>query len=72
LQFALPPISAAPVSHRWNGRALQPIAAAAILAALFFGGVSLARITHHWQTNVSDDFYRQSIPHVDEESHPGF
>ena len=32
----------------------------------------LARLTHHWQTNVPDDVYRQLIPHVDEASHPGF
>jgi hypothetical protein len=48
------------------------MAAVLILAALFFGGVSLARLTHHWQTNVSGDLYRQLIPHADQDSHPGF
>jgi hypothetical protein len=51
---------------------LQPVAVVAILAALFFGGVSVARLTHHWQTNIPDDVYRQLVPIVDEASHPGF
>jgi polyferredoxin len=72
LQFALPPRSAATAAQRWQGRTLQPLAAVVILAALFFGGVSLARVTHHWQTNVPDDVYRQLVPHVDEAGHPGF
>ncbi len=72
LQFALPPKSAATAAQRWQGRTLQPVAAVLILAALFFGGVSLARATHHWQTNVPDEVYRQLIPNVDQDSHPGF
>ncbi len=77
LQFAIPPRravapSAISIAQRWSGRTLQPFAVVLILAALFFGGVSLARITHHWQTNVSDDAYRQLIPHADEQTHPGF
>jgi polyferredoxin len=72
LQFALAPRAATPIAQRWSGRALQPIAAVVILATLFFGGIAFARITHHWQTNVSDDVYRQLIPNVDEASHPGF
>jgi polyferredoxin len=76
LQFALPPRTVAtteiPNTQRWSGRTLSPIAAAMVIATLFFGGVGFARITHHWQTNVSDDVYRQMIPHVDEETHPGF
>jgi polyferredoxin len=72
LQFALPPRTATPIAQRWSGRALSPIATAFILAALFFGGVGLARATHHWQTNVSDDTYRELIPNVDTDSHPGF
>jgi len=72
LQFALPPRAATPVAQRWTGRILSPIAAAFVLAALFFGGVGLARATHHWQTNISDDTYRELIPNVDTDSHPGF
>jgi polyferredoxin len=72
LQFALPPRRAVSIAERWRGRILQPIAAAAILAILFFGGVGLARVTGHWQTNVGDDVYRQLIPTVDTDSHPGF
>jgi polyferredoxin len=63
---------AATPAQRWQGRRLQPLAAVLILAALFFGGVSLARLTHHWQTNIPDDLYRQLVPNVDEASHPGF
>jgi polyferredoxin len=75
LQFALPPRlapAALPPAQRWRGRRLQPMAAVLILGALFFGGVSVARLTHHWQTNISGDLYRQLIPHVDEATHPGF
>jgi polyferredoxin len=72
LQFALPPRAATPIARRWSGRALGPVAAVIVLAALFFGGVGLARITHHWQTNISDDVYRELIPLADAQSHPGF
>ena len=72
LQFALPPRKATTRAQRWRGRTLPPIAAVVILAVLFFGGVGLARITHHWQTNISDDVYQQLIPHVDEQGHPGY
>lgn len=72
LQFALPPRSATPIATRWNGRTLGPVAAVIVIAALFFGGVGLARITHHWQTNISDDVYKELIPQADAQSHPGF
>jgi polyferredoxin len=72
LQLALPPRPGKAISQRWRGRALQPAAVVAVLALLFFGGVAVARATHHWQTNVSDDLYRELIPHVDESTHPGF
>jgi polyferredoxin len=72
LQFALPPRRASVASQRWAGRVLSPGATVIILAALFFGGVGLARITHHWQTNISDQAYRELIPHMDETTHPGF
>lgn len=72
LQFALPPRTATTGAQRWRGRTLQPVAVAVIITALWAGGVSLARITHHWTTDISDDVYRQLIPRVDEQSHPGF
>jgi polyferredoxin len=59
-------------ASRWQGRALQPLAAAILLAALFFSGVGLARLTHHWQTNIPDEAYQELIPHADEQTHPGF
>jgi polyferredoxin len=72
LQFALPPQAAVPIASRWRGRILQPAGVVVILAALFFGGIALARVTHHWQTNVSDGVYRQLVPRADEQTHPGF
>jgi polyferredoxin len=72
LQFALPPRPAQPSAQRWQGRALQPLVVALVLAALWLGGVSLARLTHHWQTNIPSETYRQLIPQADESSHPGF
>ena len=64
--------SPTPSAQRWQGRRLQPVAAVLVLATLFFGGVSFARLTHHWQTEIPGDVYRQLIPQVDEASHPGF
>jgi len=72
LQFALPPRQAPAAAQRWSGRRLQPVAAVLVLATLFFGGVSFARLTHHWQTEVPSEVYRQLIPAVDEATHPGF
>lgn len=81
LQFALPPARvSAPAdeaaglatNQRWQGRTLQPLATAFLLAALFCAGVGLARITGHWQTNLPDNVYRQLIPYADEQTHPGF
>ncbi len=72
LQFALPPRSNPSITQRWSGRILQPTAVVLVLAVLFFSGIGLARITHHWQTNITDDVYRQILPQADELSHPGF
>ena len=72
LQFSLPPRKASTVSERWRGRVLSPVGVAVIIAVLFFGGVGAAKLSHHWQTNISDDAYRQLIPHVDDDTHPGF
>jgi polyferredoxin len=72
LQFALPPRQAPATPQRWQGRRLQPMAAVLVLATLFFGGVGFARLTHHWQTEVPSEVYRQLIPNVDVATHPGF
>jgi len=72
LQFALPPRVAEAREARWAGRALRPIVVAATIAALFFGVVGYAKLTHHWQTVVSDSVYMELVPHAEEESHPGF
>jgi polyferredoxin len=72
LHFALPQRRAQSAAERWRGRALQPVAVVLILASLFFGGVSLARLTGHWQTSVSPQLYRQLIPQADQAGHPGF
>ena len=72
LQLSLPPRQAQTARERWSGRMVSPIAAAIVLAALFFGGVGVARATHHWQTVVDDNVYREMIPQLDELSHPGF
>lgn len=72
LQFSLPPRKTASVADRWRGRVLQPAAVAAVLAVIFLGGVTFAKLTHHWQTNVPDAVYRELIPQVDASTHPGF
>ena len=72
LQFALAPRKAPTSAARWQGRRVQPVAAVAVLATLFFGGVGFAKLSHHWQTEIPSEVYRQLIPQVDEASHPGF
>jgi polyferredoxin len=72
IQFALRPAPAKLPAQRWQGRTLQPLAAAILIAALFCGGVGLARLTHHWQTNIPDEVYRELIPNADQQTHPGF
>jgi hypothetical protein len=54
---------------RWRNRALDPRLVAAILAIIFFGLIGVARVTGHWQTNVSRDMYMQLVPHADEYGH---
>jgi len=71
LHFALPARRAPNPAERWRGRALRPLAAVLVLAALFFGGVALARLTGHWQTNVAPETYRQLIPVAEQTGHPG-
>ena len=52
-------------------RPIRPVAVAAGAALIFLGMVALAQLTGHWQTNVSDDQYRQLIPNAGAFAHPG-
>jgi polyferredoxin len=54
---------------RWHHRALQPRTVVLILAILFFGLITLARTTHHWQTNIPHSVYQQLVPHADDYTH---
>lgn len=71
LQFSLPPRRATnlPAAARWNRRRLQPGIVAAVLAVIFFGLISAARATGHWQTNIRRDVYMQLVPHADDYGH---
>jgi polyferredoxin len=72
LQFALPPrtlLETGISARRWRGRTLQPRLVAAILAVVFFGLIGGARLTGHWQTNVSREIYMQLVPSADDFSH---
>jgi polyferredoxin len=72
LHFGLPPRQGLTPADRWHARAILPAGLAVALALIFFGGVLTAKATHHWQTVIPDDTYRELIPHVDGEGHPGF
>ena len=54
---------------RWQNRALQPRTVILILAILFFGLITFARATHHWQTNLPRSVYQQLVPHADDYTH---
>jgi polyferredoxin len=77
LQFSLVPHAAAPaepqepktIAARWRGRALQPWKVAAMLAIVFFVLVGAARLTGHWQTNLSREIYMQLVPNADHYEH---
>ena len=71
LQLALPPRKAPTAAQRWQFRSLTPLAAAAVLAYLFFGVVLLARATNHWQTNLPEEVYMHLVPRVNQLTHPG-
>ncbi len=45
-------------------------AIAAGIALIFFGLVGYARVTGHWNTNISDQVYMYLVPHADEAAHP--
>jgi polyferredoxin len=77
LQFSLGPqktsVTETPaqgaVAARWKHRALKPWTVAAVLALLFFGMVGAARITGHWQTNLSREIYMELVPNADSFEH---
>ncbi len=77
LQFSLSPQKASAaetsaqdaVAARWKHRALKPWTVAAVLALLFFGLVGAARITGHWQTNLSRELYMELVPNANSFEH---
>jgi polyferredoxin len=46
-------------------RAVRPVAFAAIVAGLFFGGILLAKVSGDWQTSVGHDEYTQRVKELD-------
>jgi len=56
-------------ASRWKGRALKPWTVAAMLALIFFGLVGAARITGHWQTNLSREIYMELVPNAQNFEH---
>ena len=77
LQFSLAPRASVPaeaqepktIAARWRGRPLQPWKVAAMLAIVFFGMVGAARLTGHWQTNLSREIYMELVPNADQYEH---
>jgi len=57
------------IAARWKHRALKPWTVAAVLALLFFGMVGAARITGHWQTNLSREIYMELVPNANSFEH---
>lgn len=57
------------ISARWKGRALKPWTVAAMLALIFFGLVGVARLTGHWQTNLSREIYMELVPNAEHFEH---
>ena len=63
------PRSLALSNARWQHRTHQPHTVVLILAILFFGLITFARTTHHWQTNLPRSIYQQLVPHADDYNH---
>jgi polyferredoxin len=61
--------SLAESNARWRNRILEPRAVVAILAILFFGLITVARLTDHWQTHLPRSVYQQLVPHADDYNH---
>ena len=45
-------------------------AVAAGIAAIFFGTVGYAKLTHRWNSDIPSQVYQYLIPHADEATHP--
>jgi hypothetical protein len=69
LQMALMPRKAEMAAARWRGRVLRPRMVAAVLAIVFFGLIGAARLSGHWQTNVSREVYMQLVPNAENIDH---
>jgi polyferredoxin len=69
LQMALPPRKAETAGARWRRRALEPRMVAAVLAVVFFGLIGAARITGHWQTEISREMYMHLVPNAENFDH---
>jgi polyferredoxin len=54
---------------RWRRRVLRPQTVAALLALVFFGLIGAARITSHWQTNISREIYMELVPNAENFDH---
>jgi polyferredoxin len=57
------------IAARWKNRAVKPWTVAAMLALIFFGLVGAARVSGHWQTNVSHDIYMELVPNANNFEH---
>ena len=48
---------------------MGPRMVAAVLALVFFGLIGPARVTGHWQTNVSREIYMELVPNAENFDH---
>ena len=69
LAFALPKM---PLVADAKPKRVAPWVVAAAIAALFVGLVGGAKLTGHWNTDISKRAYMQLVPEANEASHPGF
>ena len=69
LQMALMPRKEATGAARWRGRVMRPRMVAVVLAVVFFGLIGAARVTGHWQTNLSREVYMQLVPNAENFDH---
>ena len=70
LQFSLPRAGNTRQSVPRYRRAVTPLAMVALLGAIFFGLILVARVTNHWQTQVPSGLYRELVPSAGQASHP--